>query len=282
MAGTLPRYLHRICLSSLQSHVKNLQLLELAPKKLKGWPLAESHLWHLVEEEHLFTANNHLYKRKDYWNDDDYEQVTHLLLSPAQRRCQMEGPQAVPGSEILCHTKWTPQASNLCKPWQSRALGKGRPREGNAAQGKGMWGSTTQLPGGDFAHPRTGLWEKALHLWRTLFNTKWAQNVVQRVLVKWDDLVSLIKINTAIWKSLDKWATWDDLFAVMLLGDITAVNHKTINCCYSGILLINTSILKSNSVKLKLLMGSCQFWQKQATKLTLVKISQVPDDICDP
>lgn len=57
--------------------------------------------------------------------------------------------------------------------------------------------------------------------------------------------------------NLEKWATWDDLFSVMLLGDITAVNHKTINCCNSGIFLINTSMLKSNSVKLKLLMGWC-------------------------
>lgn len=44
-------------------------------------------------------------------------------------------------------------------------------------------------------------------------------------------------------------------FSAKLLGDITAVKHGAINHCCSGLFfLINCSILKSNSVKLKLLM----------------------------
>lgn len=52
---------------------------------------------------------------------------------------------------------------------------------------------------------------------------------------------------------------WDDLFSAKLLGDITVVNHITINYCGSGIFLINSAILKTNTVKLKLLMGPHQF-----------------------
>lgn len=73
---------------------------------------------------------------------------------------------------------------------------------------------------------------------------------------------------------------WDDLFSVMLLGDITVVNHKTINCCYSGFFLINTSILKSNSMKIA--DGTMPVLTKTSNKAYTGKASQVPDEICDP
>lgn len=193
---------------------------------------------------------------------------THLSLSPAQRRYQVKGPQAVPVSEIPCQT--TVNSTGL-HPLQALAY---KSRWERAGQGKGtLWGCGVALPsclGGILHIPEQDSGKRPYTFAVTLenpFQHEMGTKCGAGSTVKWDDF-SLIKINTAIWKSLDKWATWDDLFSVMLLGDIIVVNHKTINCCYSGILLINTSILKSISVKVKLLMGSCQFWQKQATKPT--------------
>lgn len=39
--------------------------------------------------------NSNLFKRKGYWNDADSEQDNYFTSSPAQRRCQVKGPQAV-------------------------------------------------------------------------------------------------------------------------------------------------------------------------------------------
>lgn len=166
----------------------------------------------------------------------------------------------------------------FASPGTQEQLEKGRSREGNAL---GMWGSTNQLPGGDFAHPITGLWEKALHLWCDFGEPFPTQNGHKCGAGSAGEVRWLSQPHQGKQLSGNLW-TNEQFFSVMLLGDITVVNHKTINCCYSGIFLINTSILKSISVKLKLLMGSCQFRQKLATKPTLVKISQIPDEICDP
>lgn len=235
-----------------------------------------------MEEEHLFTTtNSNVFEVKDSWNDVDCEQVTLLSSSPAQRRCQIKGPQALPGSEIC--VGWQSELHRpptFASPGTQELLGKG-------SQGKWMlWWPRVALLScqGRILHVPKQDSGKRPYTFGVAFENPFQHKMGTKCAagktgeVRW---VSLITINRAIWKSLDKWAVWDDLFSVMLLGDITVVNHKTINCCYSGIFLINTSILKNNSVKLKLLMGPCEIWQKQATKPTLVKISQVPDEICD-
>lgn len=133
-----------------------------------GQGLAASHLWNLVEEEHLFTTNNsNLFKRKDYQNDVDCQQANRLSSSPAQRRCQTKGPQAVPDSENLClAAKWTPRVSlyPLQALAQKSCWERAGQREVNVSV---LWGSATQLPGRAFCiclAPETRVQEWGLYV----------------------------------------------------------------------------------------------------------------------